>query len=884
MAASREATLTLRLLDKVSGPAKAIAASLATVHNSVSAFTRMAAGPAAVLNQTANNIRRNVSNLAVASTGLSLAIGKGARTIYSMEDVLNEIEGRRFGKNDTFTLASGIDISRQQFRDSVVALVNEINQQTPRTADEIMKAYNQLVQAGLSHEQVHAILPTSMDFAIAGNFDTEAAADKLTNVMTAMRLPMATQSQAEESAKRAADVIAYAANETNSTIEQMTEAFKYAAPSASALGVSMEQLAAMFVIQARRGIKASEAGVSIRAMFTRMVRPTNMAQAALARYNIDLADYLEQTKELTAADFSTALSFGGLDARAAEGEIDKILRMDIASSDKVQKITSAIMNAVGDKTTMSAQAISDAVTETLFGFGEELDVERLIADMQKAGIAMSDFFKIFDVRQGARTLALFGDDLSKWVDDLEENSAGFADALKRTRMQGIVGAWSQLSAALITASQKIAASGVLQGATRLVQTLRDFTLGLSEANPQLLKFGTYAVVGLAALAPLGFAITGIAAALGLMLNPLVIVGAGLATIAALKWDALSNFAVNFGRNFVGALDPAIVGRFSSFVDKVKEFAAAVASPAMYDMRWAKSSASWGTELAEGINATVDAMSRFIEHDATQKYVDSLGSLFSMLKESGGAAARILREVGSAQAGFLEGFNNTLADGSGEKAVGLFSKMLDANMSVYRYYGRLFKAVDVELGSIGTRAGEYVGKITNVLLSIGDIDLYAAGQKIVQSLIDGLASLFAKVQEIASRIAGAIKGALNFSVSGPTLNSNWAANAGSGPGNTQKPLNVLSGAEQKLSGKRATGGPVQAGLRYLVGERGPEIFTPGASGRIHPNSVLGGTSIVNHFNITGTNPETVAQLIARKLDEQLMRSRQTGMDGRQAYEW
>ena len=499
MAASREATLTLRLLDKVSGPAKAIAASLATVHNSVSAFTRMAAGPAAVLNQTANNIRRNVSNLAVASTGLSLAIGKGARTIYSMEDVLNEIEGRRFGKNDTFTLASGIDMSRQQFRDSVVALVNEINQTTPRTADEIMKAYNQLVQAGLSHEQVHAILPTSMDFAIAGNFDTEAAADKLTNVMTAMRLPMATQSQAEESAKRAADVIAYAANETNSTIEQMTEAFKYAAPSASALGVSMEQLAAMFVIQARRGIKASEAGVSIRAMFTRMVRPTNMAQAALARYNIDLADYLEQTKELTAADFSTALSFGGLDARAAEGEIDKILRMDIASSDKVQKITSAIMNAVGDKTTMSAQAISDAVTETLFGFGEELDVERLIADMQKAGIAMSDFFKIFDVRQGARTLALFGDDLSKWVDDLEENSEGFAQALRNTRMQGIVGAWSQLSAALITASQKIAASGVLQGATRLVQTLRDFTLGLSEANPQLLKFGTYAVVGSAGL-------------------------------------------------------------------------------------------------------------------------------------------------------------------------------------------------------------------------------------------------------------------------------------------------------------------------------------------------------------------------------------------------
>lgn len=41
------------------------------------------------------------------------------------------------------------------------------------------------------------------------------------------------------------------------------------------------------------------------------------------------------------------------------------------------------------------------------------------------------------------------------------------------------------------------------------------------------------------------------------------------------------------------------------------------------------------------------------------------------------------------------------------------------------------------------------------------------------------------------------------------------------------------------GARATGGPTTGGTPYLVGERGPELFVPGASGAIVPNSKLSG---------------------------------------------
>jgi len=52
--------------------------------------------------------------------------------------------------------------------------------------------------------------------------------------------------------------------------------------------------------------------------------------------------------------------------------------------------------------------------------------------------------------------------------------------------------------------------------------------------------------------------------------------------------------------------------------------------------------------------------------------------------------------------------------------------------------------------------------------------------------------------------------------------------------------------------RANGGSVMAGQSYVVGERGPELFTPGRSGSIAPNSAMGGSNIVVNVDATGTS--------------------------------
>jgi tape measure domain-containing protein len=48
----------------------------------------------------------------------------------------------------------------------------------------------------------------------------------------------------------------------------------------------------------------------------------------------------------------------------------------------------------------------------------------------------------------------------------------------------------------------------------------------------------------------------------------------------------------------------------------------------------------------------------------------------------------------------------------------------------------------------------------------------------------------------------------------------------------------------IAGARATGGPVSSGSSYLVGERGPEMFTPSVGGNITPNNKMGGDLTVN----------------------------------------
>ena len=83
--------------------------------------------------------------------------------------------------------------------------------------------------------------------------------------------------------------------------------------------------------------------------------------------------------------------------------------------------------------------------------------------------------------------------------------------------------------------------------------------------------------------------------------------------------------------------------------------------------------------------------------------------------------------------------------------------------------------------------------------------------------------------------------------------------------------------------KAEGGPVTGGKSYLVGERGPELFSPGVSGMITPNEMLGGTtSVVVNVDASGTsvqgdqpNAEELGRLIGAVVQSELIKEKRPG---------
>jgi len=82
----------------------------------------------------------------------------------------------------------------------------------------------------------------------------------------------------------------------------------------------------------------------------------------------------------------------------------------------------------------------------------------------------------------------------------------------------------------------------------------------------------------------------------------------------------------------------------------------------------------------------------------------------------------------------------------------------------------------------------------------------------------------------------------------------------------------------FGGGRAAGGPVSAGTTYLVGEKGPELFTSQTSGTIIPNNKMGGG---NTINIT-VNGALDTEGTARTIVDILNRSQARGSLGAGAF--
>lgn len=86
------------------------------------------------------------------------------------------------------------------------------------------------------------------------------------------------------------DRMVYTTTAFNTNFAQMGDAMKYVAPVAKNAGIEFADLNAYIGVLANNGIKSSQAGTALRAMFLKLQAPVGTAQKQLKKYNIELYD------------------------------------------------------------------------------------------------------------------------------------------------------------------------------------------------------------------------------------------------------------------------------------------------------------------------------------------------------------------------------------------------------------------------------------------------------------------------------------------------------------------------------------------------------------------------------------------------------------------
>lgn len=232
---------------------------------------------------------------AIATTGMVAAPFFGAvETAAKFEAAMSKVQA--------ITRANGEEIGR------LTAEARRLGETTQFSAQQSAEAMSYLGMAGWNTEQIIAGMPGLLALAAAGGTDLARTADIVSDDLTAFGL-------SADKAGHMADVFAVTATRTNTNVEMIGETMKYAAPVARAFGASMEETAALTGIMANAGVKASQAGTSLRAGFMRLAGPPKKASKAMDELGISLSDISAQQQETSAA-----LAALGIDMDSVAGE------------------------------------------------------------------------------------------------------------------------------------------------------------------------------------------------------------------------------------------------------------------------------------------------------------------------------------------------------------------------------------------------------------------------------------------------------------------------------------------------------------------------------------------------------------------------------------
>lgn len=225
------------------------------------------------------------------------------------------------------------------------------------TATQAAEGLVFLARAGFEANEALELLEDTLLLAQAGNLGLGRAADIATNVLKAFRLEVRDLAEV-------VDVLALAANSSNTTVEQLGDGIKLVGPIAAGLGVSLQETTAAIGALSNAGLQATLAGTGLRRVLAELESPSNATRAIFDQLKVSADEVKVSQVGLTAA--LKRLKEAGIDTGLAleifgqrGGPAFEVLSNSIPDVIRLEKE----LNKAGG----TAQRIADIMDENLNG-------------------------------------------------------------------------------------------------------------------------------------------------------------------------------------------------------------------------------------------------------------------------------------------------------------------------------------------------------------------------------------------------------------------------------------------------------------------------------------------------------------------------------------
>ena len=266
--------------------------------------------------------------------------------------------------------------------DALRAKAIELGGSTAFSANEVAEAMTEMAKAGWDSQQILDGMGGVLDAAAASGENLGTVSTIVADAITGFGM------EAKEST-RVADLLTQSANSGTIGINDLGESFKYIAPVAGSMGLSIEDVTTALSAMSMSGIKGSQAGTSLRGVLTRMVKPTDKVAAAMDQLGIVLTNSDGTFKSLDQILSEMRGSFSGLTDEqktyyaatlAGQEGMSGLLSLLNMSQEEYDEIAASMDNAGG-----VAKETAEVMRDNL-----SADVEELGGSLESLAITLAE--------------------------------------------------------------------------------------------------------------------------------------------------------------------------------------------------------------------------------------------------------------------------------------------------------------------------------------------------------------------------------------------------------------------------------------------------------------------------------------------------------------